>query len=290
MIKRYGSLYVMIIPVLAYFILFTFYPLVRGLIISMQEFRVIGDRPFVGFSNYAIVLQDPVFWQTMVNTVLIGGGTLIIGFIAPIIVALSLNEVIRAGFKKFTQMVIYFPHLFSWVVVGGIWIYMLSPDNGLVNGLLKLLGMDQPIHFMAEKEYARWIMIFSNVWKEMGYNCILYLAAMVSINPSLYEAADMDGAGRWQKIRYVTIPQLKSTMKVVFLINLLGVFKIFDQIVVMSNGVIARQVDVVMGYTYQKTFIDFKMGVATAAAYLVIILTLVLAYVIRKAIRYDDLD
>lgn len=286
--RKYGSLYLMVVPIILYFVIFTYYPLIRGFIISLQDFKMIGNRPFVGLDNYAIVLQDPVFWRTLYNTVIIGGGVLILGFVAPILVAISLNEVIQARFKKFTQMVIYMPHLFSWVVVGGIWIHMLSPDSGFVNELLMLFGMDQPVHFMAEKEWARPIMILTNVWKEMGYTCILYLAAMVSINPGLYEAAAVDGVTRWQKIRYITLPMLKPTMKVVLMLNLLGMFKIFDQIVVMGNGVIANEVDVVMSYTYQKTFLEFKMGMATSAAYLVILITLVLAYVVRKIIRYDE--
>ncbi|WP_231705734.1 ABC transporter permease subunit, partial [Effusibacillus lacus] len=192
-VKKYGSLYIMMLPVFIYFLLFSYYPLIRGFVISMQDFRVIGDRPFVGFDNYATVLQDPMFWQAMKNTLFIGGGILAAGFFLPVLVALSLNELVRVSFKKFTQTVIYMPHLFSWVVVGGIWIYILSPDGGLVNELMKWFGK-QPVHFLTQEDYARPTMILTAIWKDMGYNCILYLAAIVAINPSLYEAARIDGA------------------------------------------------------------------------------------------------
>lgn len=285
--KRYAWLYVMMIPIFLYFLLFAYYPLLRGVIISFQEFRIIGDRPFVGFQNYITVLHDPVFWRVLVNTVVIGGGILIIGFAFPIIVAISLNEVIRVSFKKFTQMVIYVPHLFSWVVVGGIWIYLLSPDGGLVNEIIKAFG-GKPIHFFTQDEYARPLMVLSAIWKDMGYTCILYLAAIVGISPSLYEAAKIDGASRWHEIKNIMIPQLYSTMKVVFLLNLLGALRIFDQIIVMGNPSITRKVDVLMTYTYEKGILEFKMGVATAASMIIIVATLILTLVARKVLRYDE--
>jgi putative aldouronate transport system permease protein len=286
-LKRHTWLYLMMIPIFAYFILFAYYPLIRGLVISFQEFRIIGNKPFVGFENYMTVIHDPIFWRVLVNTLLIGGGILIVGFFFPIIVAISLNEVVRTAFKKFTQMVIYIPHLFSWVVVGGIWIYILSPDGGLVNEIIKAFG-GKPIHFFTQEEYARPLMVLTAIWKDMGYICILYLAAIVGISPTLYEAAKIDGATRWQEIRHIMIPQLYPTMKVVFLLNILGVLKIFDQIFVMRNPAIIRQVDVLMTYTYEKGILQFQMGVATAASFIVILFTLILTLVARKMLRFDE--
>lgn len=285
---RYRVMYLMMIPVVIYFLIFSYYPLIKGLQISMQNFRIIGTRPFVGLQNYIVVWNDPVFWRVLENTLIIGIGMLIVGFFAPIITALSLNEVLKTWFKKLTQMVIYLPHLFSWVVVGGIWIIMLSPDGGFVNDLLKLLGAAKPIHFFAEVDYAQALMVLTNTWKEMGFTCILYLASIVTISPSLYEAARMDGAGRWQQIRYVTLPQLIPTMKVVTLLNMIGMLRMFDQMIILSNPVIARKVDVLMTYTYQKGILEFKMGVASAAGFLVVLATLILVFATRKLIRYDE--
>ncbi|MCM2532747.1 hypothetical protein NDK43_10575 [Neobacillus pocheonensis] len=142
-IRKHFTLYLMMLPILLYFAIFTFYPLIRGFMISLQDYRLIGNRPFVGLDNYMTVLKDPLFWQALKNTLIIGGGILAIGFIAPLIVAIALNEVLHATFKKLTQTIIYLPHLFSWVVVGGIWIFMLSPDGGLVNELLKLVAINK---------------------------------------------------------------------------------------------------------------------------------------------------
>ncbi|WP_328803605.1 ABC transporter permease subunit [Paenibacillus silvestris] len=288
MIWKFKALYVMMLPIMAYFLVFSYYPLVRGFIISFQEFRLIGNRPFIGFDNYITVLKDHAFWEMLQNTLLLGGGMLVIGFIMPILLALSLNEILQAWFKKVVQMIVYIPHLFSWVVVGGMWILMLSPDTGIVNGIIKLVGAEKPIAFMSSADSARWVMVLTSVWKEMGFICILYLATIVAINPALYEAARMDGANRWQLVRYVTLPSLVSTMKVVIMLNVLSILRIFDQIIVMRNGAIAKKVDVIMMYTYQKGILEFKVGLATSAGFLVIFATLLITLVTRAIIRYDE--
>ncbi|WP_438447329.1 ABC transporter permease subunit [Gorillibacterium sp. sgz5001074] len=286
-LRRNAVFYLMMVPVFIYFVTFCYYPLARGLLISFQKFRVIGDRPFVGWANYEHVLHDPNFWRMLGNTFVIGGGILLLGFAAPLAVALSLSEISRTWFKKLTQMVLYIPHLFSWVVVAGLWIFMLTPDGGLVNEIRAWFG-GRPIHFLAEKDYGRWMMVLSAVWKDAGYVCIIYLASIVSLNPSLFEAARIDGANRWKLVRYLTLPQLVPTMKIVMMLNTMGILRIFDQILVMKNPAIERSVDVIMIYTYESGILKFDMGVANAASFLVIMLTLMLTLVVRRATRYDE--
>jgi putative aldouronate transport system permease protein len=278
----------MMLPVMAYFIIFTYYPLIRGFVMSLQKFRLIGDTPFIGLDNYSRVLNDPSFYNVLGNTLLIGGGILIFGFFAPIIIALSLSELGKKWFKKATQMIIYLPHLFSWVVIGGIWIFMLSPDGGIVNEILSAFGKERPISFLSNEAYAKWVMIFSATWKEMGFICVLYLASIVSINPSLFEAARIDGANRWQLVRHITLPSLYSTMKVVLLLNMMSILRMFDQIFIMKNPAIERYVDVIMVYTYEKGILEFDMGLATAASFLVILVTLIFTYITRIIVRYDN--
>lgn len=287
-IKRYLPIYGMLLPAFFYFLIFAYYPLIRGFVISLQNFRLLGNRPFVGLENYRMALQDPLFWRALTNTLIIGGGILIFGFLTSLIIALSLNEVVHALFKRFTQTVIYFPHLFSWVVVGGIWIYLLSPDGGFVNELMKLFGQTQPIPFLTREAYARPLMILIAVWKDAGYLSILFLAAIVGINPGLYEAARIDGANRWHQLRYITLPQLVPTMKVVFLLQVMSVLRIFDQIFMLSNAVIYDQVNVLMTYVYEKGIQQFKLGIASAVAFLVLAATLILTLIIRKLIRYEE--
>src|SRR5690349_6391773 len=284
--RKHTSLYLMVLPIAIYFLIFAYYPLLRGFIISLQDYRLIGNRPFVGLDNYLAVVRDPTFWQVVQNTLIISSGILIVGFFVPIAVALALNEVLVAAFKKFAQMIVYLPHLFSWVEVGGIWIYLLSPDRGIVNAFIQLAGGD-PVSFLSRGDLARPIMILLPVWKDRAFNAILYLAAIVGISPNLYEAARIDGAGRWQQMRFVTLPQLVPTMKVVLLLSLMGVLRIFDEIYLLRNGAIQRDIDVVMTYVYDKGILQFKLGFATAATFLVILGTIVLVAVARKATRFD---
>ncbi|MGN7169918.1 ABC transporter permease subunit [Paenibacillus cellulositrophicus] len=289
-IRKYGVLYAMMLPVVIYFIIYGYYPLARGLQISFQDYKLMGERPYIGFANYAAVWHDPFFWKALGNTVVIGGGILVFGFVAPLVIALSLNEVMTAWFKKTAQMLLYIPHLLSWVVIGGMWIFLLSPDTGIVNLVLHKVAGIEPIHFLAESTWARWVMILVSTWKDMGYSCILFLAAIVSINPSLYEAARIDGATRWQLVRFVTLPQLKGTMKVIILLNTLGVLRIFDQVFVLRNPSTSSHVDVLMMYTFQKGIMEMQVGVGAAASFFVLVFTLILTLAVRTLTRFDEVE
>lgn len=277
----HAVLYVMMIPVIAYFAVFIYYPLYEGVIASFQEFRLLGDRPFIGTENYTTAWSDPRFWQVVRNTLLIGGGILVIGFLPPILVALSLNELRLVLFKKLSQTVVYLPHLFSWVVIGGMWIYILSPRGGLVNELLALTDTD-PVRFLTNSTWARIMMIVLPVWKDMGYAAIIYLASITTISPALYEAARIDGASRFQQIYQITIPLLVPTMKVVLMLNILGLLRIFDQIYVMRNGVVQRKIDVLMTYVYDMGIQKYEVGYASAISVMVLVATLGLTAIVWK--------
>jgi len=282
LLKMHSVLYLMMIPVIAYFAIFVYYPLYEGSIASFQEFNLLGARPYVGWENYTTVLDDPRFWQVLRNTLLIGGGILVAGFLPPIIVAVSLNELSRVLFKKFSQTVVYLPHLFSWVVIGGMWIFLLSPRGGLVNELLDLVNVG-PVRFLTNTTWARSMMVVLPIWKDMGYAAIIYLASIATISPSLYEAARIDGASRLQQIYQITIPLLTPTMKVVLMLNVLGLLRIFDQIYVMQNGVIKRKVDVLMTYVYDKGILQYEVGYASAVSVMVLVATLVLTAIVWYA-------
>lgn len=275
------ALYLMIIPVIAYFAVFVYYPLYEGIIASFQKFNLLGNRPWIGWENYSTAWNDPAFWQVVRNTLLIGGGILILGFLPPIIVALSLNELRLSLFKKFTQTAVYLPHLFSWVVIGGIWIYLLSPRGGLVNEILELFGAD-PVRFLTNATWARFTMILVPIWKDMGYAAIIYLASITAINPSLYEAARIDGASRFQQAYQITLPLLKPTMKVVLMLNVLGLLRIFDQIYVMRNPVVQRKIDVLMTFVYDKGIQQYDVGYASAISVMVLLATLALTAVVWR--------
>ncbi len=277
--KIHTVLYVMMVPVIAYFAVFVYYPLYEGVNASFQQFSLLGDRPYIGWENYATVLDDPRFWQVLRNTLLIGGGILVLGFLPPIIIAVALNELSQAIFKKFAQTVVYLPHLFSWVVIGGMWIYLLSPRGGLVNELLDLINVG-PIRFLTNTTWARSMMVVLPIWKDMGYAAIIYLASITTISPSLYEAARIDGASRLQQMYQITIPLLKPTMKVVLMLNVLGLLRIFDQIYVMQNAVVKRKVDVLMTYVYDTGILQYEVGYASAVSVMVLVATLILTAIV----------
>lgn len=282
-------LYVMILPVIVYFCMFVYYPLVQGVISSFQEFKLLGGAQWVGTENYTTVWNDARFWQVVRNTLLIGGGILAFGFLPPIFLALGLNEVRNLIFEKAAQTSVYLPHLFSWVVIGGMWIYLLSPSGGLVNELLGLVGVG-PVRFLTNDTWARSVMIVLPIWKDMGYSAIIYLASITAISPVLYEAARIDGASRFQQMYQITMPLLKPTMKVVFMLNILGLLRIFDQIYVMRNGVIRNAVDVIMTYVYDTGIQKYQLGFASAISVLVLLATLVMTALVWKITGFGRED
>ena len=291
LMKTHAALYVMMLPVIAYFAVFVYYPLYEGVLASFQEFQLLGGRPFVGLDNYEAAWNDARFWQVVQNTLLIGGGILLVGFLPPIIVALSLNELRLILFKKISQTVVYLPHLFSWIVIGGMWIYLLSPRGGLVNELLALIDAG-PVRFLTNGTWARAMMIVLPVWKDMGYAAIIYLASITTISPSLYEAARIDGASRLQQIYQITIPLLVPTMKVVVMLNVLSLLRIFDQIYVFKsqNPAVQSKIDVLMTYVYDVGILKYEVGYASAVSVMVLLTTLVLTAIVWKVTRFGRED
>lgn len=278
-LRRYAWLYVMILPVVIYLLLFVYYPLVQGLVSSFQETKLLGATSWVGTANYEEAINTSQFWQVVRNTLLIGGGILLLGFFPPIIVALALNELLNLRFKKIAQTTVYLPHLFSWVVIAGMWMYILAPSGGIVNETIKALG-GEPIRFFTSIGWARSLMVGLPIWRDMGYYAIIYLAAMTAISPTLYEAARVDGATRFQQTWQITLPMLKPTMLVVFMLNTLGMLRIFDQIFIMRNNVTKRYVDVLMTYVYDLGILQSKIGLASAISVMVLAATLVMTAIV----------
>ncbi len=176
---------------------------------------------FVGFDQFAFLFQDNEFWGSVRNTLAMSSINLILGLVFSIGFALLINEVRFMRFKKLTQTVSYLPHFLSWVIVCSLIQNILSTSDGVLNNLLMSIGLiDSPILWLGEKDYFWWIVGFSNVWKEMGWNSIIYIAAIAGIDPSLYEAASIDGANRYQKMAHITLPGIRSTIVVITIMNL----------------------------------------------------------------------
>lgn len=286
-IKRYRGIYLMLAPIVAYFLVFSYYPLVLGIVNSFHKVKLLGGSQFVGLANYQEVAGSRLYQQALRNSLIVGIGTFLLQFVWGLGIAVFLNEVKRKTFKSLIQTVTYIPYLLSWTVVGGLWITIFSP-TGMVNGILNKLGTTGATVFMAEPAFARTIMIFTGAWKGAGYFAALFLAAIVSLDASLYESARIDGASRWQQIVKITLPQIVPTMKIVTVLSAMGALRNFDQIFVMGNPSINDKVQNLLVLIYNDGILKFNVGTATAAATLVLVVTMLISFVVRKLLRYDE--
>ncbi len=219
--QRY--LYLMSIPFVILVIIFNYFPL-WGWTMAFQNYKPgfpIMEQEWVGLKHFVELFSDDRFYRVLRNTLAMSIMGLSIGFVVPIIFAVLLNEVRLSFFKRIVQTITYLPHFVSWVVVAGIVIKMLSIDGGIVNDILVGLGIaDKPIQFMAKGEYFWIIVVLSDLWKEMGWNAIIFLAAIAGIDPQLYEAAKVDGAGRLRRIWHVTLPGIRPTILVLLILSI----------------------------------------------------------------------
>ncbi|PNV62440.1 protein lplB [Clostridium sp. chh4-2] len=216
----YKEYYIMLIPGLLFFLVFCYGPM-YGLIIAFQDYyplKGVSGSAFVGLKHFKALFSDPFFLSVLKNTIIISLYKLLICFPAPIILCLALNEIKSMRFKKVAQSISYLPHFISWVVVSGIIIEFLSPSRGPINILLQNMGFD-PVFFVAEPKCFRGVLVLSDLWKSIGWGSIVYLAAVTSVDPTLYEAAEMDGAGRIKKIIHVTLPALAPIITVMFIME-----------------------------------------------------------------------
>lgn len=287
-IRRHWVIYVLIAPILAYFCAFLFYPMAQGIYLSTQKAGLLGPVGFIGLENYAKVFATPAVWQAIWNTIILAAGITFFGVVLPILPAIALVQVVPDWLKRGLQTIIYTPYLFSFVIIIGIWINTLSPI-GLVNTILTQTGVvDQPITFFSDPFWARPMVIGLTVWKDMGFHALIYLAALLSLNSDILEAADIDGANDFKKIRDIIIPHLTPMIKVVFLITLLGALRTFDSAFLMLNGRTADQIRTLAIFTYERGILQFDLGLASAAGVVLLGVSLAIAGLARIFIRDEE--
>ncbi len=267
--KFMGSkvLFLMLLPGLILLIVYKYMPML-GLVMAFKDFsfsKGIWGSSWVGFENFKFLFtRHPSFFQLVFNTLAISLLKLIFYFPVPIILAILINEVKSRYFKKFVQTVIYLPHFVSWVVFGSIVKQFLMPDIGIVNQIISLLGGEQ-IFFMTEKVFFRPIVVISEIWKSAGWGSILYLAALTSISPEYYEAADLEGARRFQKIWHITLPCISETIVVLLLLEIGKIMDVgFEQIYVLANSAVYSVGDVLSTYIYRIGIGQAKFSISTA--------------------------
>lgn len=286
-IKQNIANYVMLFPAIAYILIFSFYPIFSGVIMSFNDVRITGASTFNGVANYEKVFADPAFWSALKNTFIFAFWNCFYGVFLSLAVAILLNEVRRTTMKKFIQTVIYLPNLLSWVVVGSSFVFLLSPTVGPVNQVLKSMG-HEAINFFSEIGIARGLIIFINQWKITGYGVVIYLAALVGISQDQYEAAILDGAGRFEQIWYVTIPNLKNTILTMVMLNVTGMFQLFDPIYVLGNRITQPNTDVIMTYVYRTSLGKLRLGTGSAASVTLMVIALTFTLVTKKLTNYGS--
>ena len=256
-IYQYRWFYLMLLPVLIFTILFYYVPL-GGIRLAFFEYKGIKEPVFVGFNHFKKMAAMPGFWNAFSNTIVLSTVKLLLNTGFAVILSLMLNELIQLRFKKFVQTVVYLPHFMSWVVTASVFALILSPSQaGLVNSLLTNLGLverGQEIYFLGSKIWWRPVYYIINLWKDTGWGTIIFLATLSGINPEMYEAAEIDGAKRMQKIRYLTLPALGNTIATVLILNLAKVMNLFESVFVLQNDAVIKQSDVLQTYIYSQTF------------------------------------
>jgi putative aldouronate transport system permease protein len=279
-------LYLFLAPGVLYFVVFKYLPM-YGIMIAFQDyspFKGITGSGFVGFKHFIRFFEDAEFITVFRNTLLISPYKLIFGFPVPIILALMLNEVRKTWFKATAQTLFYIPHFFSWVIFGGIVIQVLS-SKGMVNSLISWFG-GEPILFMTHKEYFRSILVASDIVKESGWSSIIYLAAIAGVNPSLYEAAKMDGAKKRHEIWHITLPGIHTTIMVLFILQLGNILELgVQQVFMLYNPLVYEVGDIIDTYVYRVGLTEQKYSFATAVGLFQSTVGLVLIYMANRLAR-----
>ena len=287
-VKKNLPLYVMFIPVLIYFVIFRYIPLFLSLIISVEKYQPakgILESKWVGLQYYGQFINSIFFWRLIRNTLAINFLQLTIGFVAPIILALLLNEVGRLKYKKLVQTVTYLPNFISSVVVVGMVVTFLSPSTGLINNILAGLGFSR-INFLTEPSYFWLIYTVMTIWQTAGYSAIIYLAALTGIGSELYEAARIDGAGRWAQLFHITLPGLTPTIVLLFLMKIGRVLDVgYETIVLMYNPSIYSTSDVIGTYVYRRGILNGDYSFASAVGFFQSIIGLLLVLLANRIAR-----
>ncbi len=265
-LKRDRFLYLLLIPFLLWYAMFVFKPM-YGIQIAFKDysvFRGIEGSPWVGLKHFEQFLGSDYFLRILKNTLMISLYSIIFAFPVPILLALLMNEVKNAFFKKTVQTFTYMPHFISIVIVSGIVTNFLSPSNGLVNQVIEMLGGEK-IYFLAIPEYFRTILISMGIWQEAGFSAIIYLAALAGINSELYEAAVIDGANKWKRTLHITLPGILPTVMILLILKVGGLLEVgYEAIILLYQPATYNTADVISTYVYREGIVNGRYDMAAA--------------------------
>ncbi|NOU85666.1 ABC transporter permease subunit [Paenibacillus sp. LMG 31460] len=264
---KYRLLYVLLMPAVVWVLIFDYLPL-YGISIAFMDYNAIqgfSGSEWVGFKYFRMLFESEMFLHAFKNTLLISLYKMISGFLCPILLALALNEVRVAWFKKSLQTAVYLPRFVSWVVYGGIITLLLSPETGVINKIIEFFGGD-PAYLLVEPAYFRTILVVTDAMKEMGWAAIIYIAAIAGLNPEVYEAAIMDGASRFGRIIHITLPGIMGTIIVIFILRVGYIMSAgLDQVINLYNPMVFEVGDILDTYIYRVGIEQFSLSLAAAA-------------------------
>ncbi|MDR1059796.1 MAG: ABC transporter permease subunit [Clostridiales bacterium] len=269
--RRELPLHVMMMPGLIALLIFSYVPM-AGLIIAFQKFNpakgLFGGNPFNGLANFDFILSLPDIWRVIYNTVYISLMKISFGTLVPIVVALLLNECRSRKLKRVIQTGVYFPYFLSWIILSGVLIDILSPSSGIVGSAFRLFGAE-PIYFLGDNRWFPFTLIFTDIWKNFGFNSIVYLAAITSIDLSLYEAAEIDGAGRWKQTLHVTLPGMRMVIVLMMVLSLGNLFNAgFEQVFNLYTPQVFESGDIIDTLVYRIGLQQAQFGPSTAVSLL----------------------
>ena len=286
-LNRDKYLLLLVLPVLLYYFIFHYIPM-YGIVIAFKNFKpllgILGSE-WAGFKYFELFFDSPYFWRLLKNTFLLSIYSLLWGFPIPILFALMLNELREGLFKKSVQTISYLPHFISIVVIAGMITNFTSPQGGVINTMLGWFGME-PIHFLTESSWFRDVYISSSIWQSFGWSSIIYLAAISGIDPQLYEAAEMDGANRWQKMWRITLPCLVPTIVILLILNVGNLMDVgFEKINLLYNPTTYETADVISTYVYRQGILSADYSYSTAIGLFNNIINLVLLLSVNRISR-----
>lgn len=290
LLKKNYAMYLLLVPGIIYYTLFKYIPM-GGIVIAFKEYRLIEGvwgSPWVGFANFQRFFNGVYFWEILGNTIIISFYKLLFAFPAPIILALLLNEVTVGWFKRLVQTISYLPHFISWVIIYGLLIAFMSPGNGLINQVLKQSAFES-ISFLTETDWIRSLLVMTDIWHGVGWGAIIYLAAIAGVDPSLYEAAIVDGASKWRQLWHITLPGIRNVIILMLLLRLSNILDVgFDQVFMMSNALNRDNSDIIDTWVYREGLQRMEYGLATAVGMFKSIIGFVLLIGTNKlAKRFD---
>ncbi|HZG87929.1 ABC transporter permease [Paenibacillus sp.] len=285
--KRHWQLYLLVIPPVLYFVLFKYIPIANA-VLAFKDYNVmlgIWGSPWAGLKHFKLFFENPVFWTLIQNTLLISLYHLLIAFPIPIVLALCLNEVRVGFFKKTVQLVTYAPYFISTVVMVSIIILFLSPRLGIVGDLMAAFGMERK-DILGDPSLFRSVYVWSDVWQNAGYSAIIYLAALAGVDPSLYEAAKVDGASRWRKMLHIDVPGLLPTATIILILNAGTIMAVgFEKIYLLQNPLNLSVSEIIATYVYKIGLLNANYSFATAVGLFNSVVNLLLLLLVNAVAR-----